>query len=361
MTDPACDQLRLAMKGVCAPVVPLRAAAAAAAETLAHEQAALHTAEAVLAALGREVDPLVLRQAKDEAGAAYREACRAARAAADPERERQAFVGWMREIDRINSRARIAATSLAPARNAVREALERVETALPAADAHRIRAETAAGACQAARVALASCEEAAITPPASPAQPEEAAEHPRAALLAEAFLTGDSVAAGRLATHLADANGSAIGHYAGLLTRLAATLADAAASEGFLDFDPDHPFWGQFSRDEARTLVRALAGMGYRFDQIGGWKDGRRPGAAEFAVAVAYCGYDVRGLRNVPAGAELDALFAGGQVASIEYLAHRAPSLTLDEMTALVGARAEDFGELWDHWGRLRPMLLAGA
>ena len=41
-----------------------------------------------------------------------------------------------------------------------------------------------------------------------------------------------------------------------------------------------------------------------------------------------------------------------------EFLASRAPDLAVGKLIDLLGPRAERLGELWDMWGRLRPLLL---
>jgi hypothetical protein len=76
-------------------------------------------------------------------------------------------------------------------------------------------------------------------------------------------------------------------------------------------------------------------------------------------MALAHAGYDVRGVRGVPSGEAIETLFDGGRVASAELLATHAPSLELEGVFALLGDRAERLGDLWDHWGHLRPQLLS--
>ena len=52
------------------------------------------------------------------------------------------------------------------------------------------------------------------------------------------------------------------------------------------------------------------------------------------------------------------ALFADVRVAADEYLASVAGDLTLAEMVAMLGRRADGLAEVWNHWGRIRPLLL---
>ncbi|MGI8928139.1 MAG: hypothetical protein ACR2H0_01555 [Candidatus Limnocylindrales bacterium] len=59
-----------------------------------------------------------------------------------------------------------------------------------------------------------------------------------------------------------------------------------------------------------------------------------------------------------PAGqAALDGLWAGTVMSTEEYLLDRAPDLELQEMVALLGPGSSRLAELWDIWGRLRPLL----
>ena len=46
------------------------------------------------------------------------------------------------------------------------------------------------------------------------------------------------------------------------------------------------------------------------------------------------------------------------EVAADEYLAGAAGGLTLAEMVELLGRRADSLVDLWNHWGRVRPLLL---
>ena len=54
-------------------------------------------------------------------------------------------------------------------------------------------------------------------------------------------------------------------------------------------------------------------------------------------------------------------LFAEVTVAADEFLATRAPDLDLGEMVAVLGRRSERLSEVWNRWGRIRPLLLVAA
>jgi hypothetical protein len=54
-------------------------------------------------------------------------------------------------------------------------------------------------------------------------------------------------------------------------------------------------------------------------------------------------------------------LFVDVHVESGRFLAEAAGDLALGDMIDLLGRRAEDLGDLWNAWGRVRPLLLAPA
>jgi hypothetical protein len=51
-------------------------------------------------------------------------------------------------------------------------------------------------------------------------------------------------------------------------------------------------------------------------------------------------------------------LFADVTVSADEYLAGVAGDLTLAEMVAMLGRRADGLAEVWNDWGTIRPLLL---
>ena len=52
-------------------------------------------------------------------------------------------------------------------------------------------------------------------------------------------------------------------------------------------------------------------------------------------------------------------LYTNVTVAADEHLAQRAGDLTLGELVTMLGRRADGLAEVWNEWGRLRPLLLA--
>ncbi len=389
----ACGELRLAAEAACVSVPALRAAAVAAADALARARAALFEAETSLTAAQDAADPRVISEAKAQAQRAYR---RGYLSSADTQDRRRTATAWLRELDRLNRDARMAKSAFDRARRGVNSATLTVEMALRTAYAERIRAETAADACRMARARLAECEERDILsmqaetanrgpqefaqPSPLPARPIESTspepEHTaataadatatpvdegdrvRSPLVIQRLMGGDRNVLRAISTDLAETTGRDATTFMLLLQELIEAITSSAAEAGFLEFDRDDPFWSQFSRDEARSIVQALARMGFRYDAREGWLGGRPPGHNEFSLALAHVGYDVRGIR-LPPGSGLADLFKGAHVSVDEQLALRAPNLALEQMLELLGLRADRLGELWDDWGRLRPLLLA--
>ena len=66
-------------------------------------------------------------------------------------------------------------------------------------------------------------------------------------------------------------------------------------------------------------------------------------------------------IRHWPRDAELRALFEDVTVAADEWLVAAAGDLTLGEMVDALGRRADELTDIWDAWGRLRPLLLGAA
>ena len=57
----------------------------------------------------------------------------------------------------------------------------------------------------------------------------------------------------------------------------------------------------------------------------------------------------------------IDELWRGTSVDVHAYLVATAPDLDLQKLTTVLGSRASRLAELWDMWGRLRPLLLTPA
>lgn len=365
-----CDDRRREASAACASVPAARAAAAAAAAAADRARTRLLAAEGALASAQRLSDARITDQAKEGAQDAYR---RAIAAATGPAEEQAAITVWMRDVDRLNREGHSARASLEAARVQVAEAHGALTVSSEAANTERIRAEGVVDRCLATRRRLAECVEgSAGTEPADETErpdPREWAESPDAdrsagperGLVIERLVSGDRRLLREVAARTAEQTGSEQGSWVLLLQELLEAIADRAAQEGFLDFDSSHPFWGQFDRQEARLIVRALSSVGARVDGQGAWAGGRRAGPAQLAMALAHVGYEARGVRGVPTVDGMGTLFEGVRVGAGELLATRAPSLTMEQMFTLLGDRADRLGELWDHWGSVRPQLLAEA
>ena len=268
---------------------------------------------------------------------------------------------WMRRIDQLNRGAREADRTADTTAQQVND-LERKMPGLElAADAARISAEAAQVACLEARRVLAACEEQAATGaptmapvPAAPAVVDRAA----IANAAAALMRGDRQTLLGLALRLAEETGFEAGRLQLLLIELREQINSLALEEQALMFPSNHPFWSQFPSETARTVAASLASMGFKFDGAGGWADGRVPQLRDLANALSYCGFDPRSLRRPAGQAAIDSLWQGTRVRSEDFLLAKAPELTLSQVVALLGPRSGRLAELWDMWGRLRPLLM---
>jgi hypothetical protein len=140
---------------------------------------------------------------------------------------------------------------------------------------------------------------------------------------------------------------------------LATTPRSAAAiAASAREYPTDHPFWGPFNRGQSRDITAALSSLGYRFDGLGGWVDDHHPSQRDLSLALGYAGLDPMRMRNWPTEAETVSLFSEVQVAAAEHLAAAAGDMTLGELVAMLGRRADSLTEIWNAWGRVRPVLL---
>ena len=216
--------------------------------------------------------------------------------------------------------------------------------------------------------ALAACEEdAAGHIRSAPSAPRRLASQPSATVVAPTgrtpislLLSGDRQALLSLTLHLAEEIGVEAGRLQLLLLELRQAIAARALDDNALDFPDGHPFWGQFSPEGGRQLAASLARVGYAFDGRDGWRDGRVPGVRDLALALEYAGNDPRALRRPAGQAAIDELWKGTRVLVEPWLAAAVPDLTLGRLIDVLGARASRLGELWDMWGRLRPLLVTG-
>ncbi len=317
-----------------------------------------------------------VREAKDQAQARFRAARAGARSADDIE---FAAREWLHEINRINAETGDASAALSRARAGSPAMAVRLERTGLEADGARVAAETAEAACVAARQTLADCEEQATagTPSPAPTAGDDGGGRDRdaeaddtgsdtlvAALRAGAsprivrLLRGDRSAMQEVVTALAadDPNERRRWQLA-MADFVDAILADAITASA-LEFPTDHTFWGPFNRAQGREITAALSSLGYRFDGLGGWVDDRRPSQRDLSLALGYAGLDPMRMRHWPSEAEMATLYEEVEVAAAEHLASRAGGLTLGELVTMLGRRADALAEIWNAWGRIRPVLL---
>jgi hypothetical protein len=346
----------------------------------AYDDLVARAAQAALVA-----DPREIRSAKEAARLTFR---RAHAAAHSREAVEAAAADWLTEINRINQAARDATVEGSRTRAASAQLALTVERLGLEADVARINAESAAEACLLAREALAACEEAQVDRRAGriPVDPASApVETARPKLLggpefepgevdeitppSERAFAGAQPRILRMLRGEGDAVRTVVRELAGddldeqrrwqlLLSQLVDACVARAIEASSLEFPTDHGFWSPFSQAQSRDIATALASLGYRFDGLGGFSDGRIPSQRDLSLALGYAGLDPMRLRTWPTEASMPHLFDDVRVAADEYVASAAGELTLGEMVALLRGRAEPLAELWNNWGLIRPLLL---
>jgi hypothetical protein len=331
-------------------------------------------------------DPRNVRFQKEVAQATFRDA---RSRAGSPDEVEAAAREWLNEINRINTTVRDAGVVAIRERDAAAAIAPSLERLALEADAARIKAETAEAACVAAREAVADCVEAQVAeehearvPPAvvvggpgpgdagprpSGPAPDESAGEPLAAALGAGqtpvifmLLRGDTAAMGRTAARLSD-DPAEQRRWQASLAELVDAIVAIAIGQSALYFPTEHPFWGPFTVEQDRDIVAALSALGFRFDGMGGWADERVPTQRDLSMALGYAGMDPMRIRQWPTEDEMRSLFAEVTVAADEHLAGAASDLTLGELVALLGRRADGLAMLWNDWGRVRPLLLEDA
>lgn len=377
---PCAEERRLAEER-CELASLARARAAAAAEVLRDAQRAYDRHSAAAEAAAEASNPKSVRSLKETAQRDFRAA---SRAASNPEEVEGAARAWLHRINRINQEAAGAALTADREREAGAAIGARLERLDLEADAARIGAAMADAACLAARSASADCDEMAAPaairvapgPQAGTAQPEPETETSSGLVGDDALglalagggrprifelLRGDPAVIEGLVASLASDDPDQPGRLRLAFAALVAAIVADAINESFLRFPGDHVFWGSFTMQQSRGITRALAALGYRFDGLGGWIDERAPSQRELSLALGYAGLDPMRVRQWPTEAQTAELFRNVEIAADEYLIGVAGELTLAQMVELLGRRADGLVELWNHWGRIRPLLLEDA
>lgn len=378
VADGPCADLRRVAEERCELATRARAQAGTAEQTLRTAQRAYDEHEARGAAAQAGADPRSIRAAKDAAQERFRQG---RSAAVTTDAVEAAARTWLQDVNAINAEAREATAALTRERAASQDLALDLERRSMETDAARMSAETAEAACLEAREALATCDEAGVdggaipslsSPAHAPGSPFGSSEtDPDSDQLAAALasgngtprifrlLRGDRAAMGEMVVAMAGDDADDRRRWqlalAGLLDAIIADAIEGAA----LVFPPEHGFWGPFTVEQDRDIVRAMASLGYRFDGLGGWLDDRFPSQRDLSLALGYAGLDPMRMRQWPNDAEMADLFADVTVAADEHLAGAAGDLTLGELVSMLGRRADGLAELWNHWGRIRPLLLA--
>lgn len=142
------------------------------------------------------------------------------------------------------------------------------------------------------------------------------------------------------------------------LSNFVDAVVATAIDNGFFVFAAGDPFWDQLTADEAREVARGLAALGFRYDGMGGFADGRVPGQRELSMALGQAGLLTVRVRNWPRPEEAALLLRHVRADPIALLAEKAPSITMGELVLMLGRRAEVAADLWNDWSRARPLLL---
>lgn len=389
--DP-CDVPRRLVGERCTVASEARDHAKAAADALREAQRAYDALREHLDLAEKVADPREIAAAKDELHRRFRQANERATDAGAAE---AAAREWLDAINELNRRSQEAGRFLRSGGGELLAAAPRIQRLALEADAARISAEGAESACRDARERLAECEEAETraaaggqgTPSGGGPGPEPE-PHPFDAMwpgesestrtqplgddtddapvlggpglpLVIRVLRGDRVALDRLIAMIAGPDAEAARSWQLRITALVDAIVARAIEDGYLDLPDDDPFWKLFTYAERREVVGALSALGYRYDGLQGFADGRVPAARDLALAVGYAGLDRMRIRTWPREADAARLYEHARVAGDEWLAHQADDLSLGRMVDALGSRAADLADLWNAWGRVRPALLS--
>ena len=372
-SGPCAEERRVAHER-CELATRAQAQATAAADALRRAQRAYDSHSAAAEAAAEAANPRAVRTLKEEAQRQFRAA---SQAAGSPDSVEAAARTWLQDINRINRESAGASLTAERERAIAADIGGRLERMGIDADAARVGADMANSACVAARSAVADCDERTVdgtTAPRTTPSPDQTREPilsdqaPEEAL-GVALEGGTAPRIFRLLWREPEAMDELVARLAGddqddpqrwrlaLTGLLDAILADAI-EQAYLRFPHQHSFWGPQTQQQNRDIAKALASLGHRFDGQGGWVDQHMPSQREMSLALSYAGLDPMRVRNWPNEQQTTALLMEVEVAADEYLAGVAGDLTLAEMVEMLGRRADSLVELWNNWGRVRPLLL---
>lgn len=370
-SGPCAAERRLADER-CELATRAQAQATAAADALRRAQRAYDSHIAASTVGAGAADPRTVRSLKEDAQRAFRTASKAANSDQDAE---AAARTWLQEINRINHEATAATLVARHERDAAAAVGATLERLSHTAEAARVGADRSNAACLEARTSVADCDERTASgrkPPRTAAPPPTepvltgmdrdealgAALEGGAAPRIFRLLAGDPDAMAALVASLAGDDPDELRRWKLALSGLLDAIMADAIAQSFLRFPHHHPFWGPYTQPQQRDIARALASLGHRFDGLGGWADDRLPSQRELSLAVGYAGLDPMRVRQWPTDQQTGELFREVEVAADEYLAGAAGDLTLAEMVETLGRRADSLVDVWNQWGRIRPLLL---
>jgi hypothetical protein len=261
----------------------------------------------------------------------------------------------------VTSRASAASPSLAPTAGSTqaRASSPALARAGAAPEAAQIEAAEMAAVGATPEIATGQAGAAATAKPPSEGQTVDLRARPPQVIVR--LLNRDLWTLNWLVDQLAAGSASARSAWKLRLSSFVDAAIAAAIDETCFDFLPGNAFWDTFTKEQAREIARGLAALGYRYDGLGAFADGRVPDQRDLALAIGSAGlYPVK-VRYWPKPSESAHLFQGVRVATEAFLAGRAPSLTLGELVIVLGRRAEMLADLWNEWPRVRPLLLSAA
>jgi hypothetical protein len=370
----ACAAERRVAAERCGLAVGARVRATEAADLLRAAQRTYDDHITAADAAAAVADARAVRREKEAAQSRFRVAYNGSKSTEEAE---AAARDWLVDINEVNTAARTAAVTAKREKAAATTIGTRLERLTLEADAARIAAEASEAACLVARQALAECDERAVAGSAPPQPPAPWSERPTGPIdedepLAAALsagvtptifriLRGDRTSLIALVTRLAGEDPIQRRKWQTSLTQLVEAIVAVSIEAASLEYPADHPFWGTFTLAQDRDISQALASLGHRFDGLGGFVDDRVPTQRDLSMAMGYAGLDPMRIRQWPTEAEMAALYSDVVVAADEHLAGTAGDLSLSELVALLGRRADGLADLWNDWGRVRPLLLEGA
>ena len=374
--DPAdaCAAERRVAAERCGLAVGARVRATEAADLLRAAQRTYDDHITAADAAAAVADARAVRREKEAAQSRFRAAYNGSKSTEEAE---AAARDWLVDINEVNTAARTAAVTAKREKTAATTIGARLERLTLEADAARIAAEASEAACLIARQALAECDERAVAGTAQPQPPAPWSERPTGPIdedepLAAALsagvtptifrlLRGDRASMTALVARLAGEDPVLRRKWQTSLTQLIDAIVAVSIEAASFEYPADHPFWGTFTLAQDRDISQALASLGHRFDGLGGFTDDRVPSHRDLSMAMGYAGLDPMRIRQWPTEAEMAALYSDVTVAADEHLAGTAGDLSLSELIALLGRRADGLADLWNDWGRVRPLLLEGA